>query len=204
MQSPSTAEKIIKEVFRFRDFSISIEVNLGSKNKSEQKIPFIFSTKFKTEQYSNINNVDRIILKSREYLVFKMNRDGEYASAYFSQRSLFEMDSLFSYMLNLLYKEDLFYVNKKELLKVNKESEGYFKEKLEGANNKSIGFIPSVLDEEEAITLFFSSKKTSVKLRLDEFESLCYYIKRLDLIQTSLLMMNTLSLVPSSPRQERG
>jgi len=194
-------EKIEKEVFKFRDVSLRLVVSLGNKNKKDHKLPLLSEKEYQSDLYTNVDHLKRVNIYMREYIVFAFfERDEKPTFMYFSPRHLYELENFFDRIIDNMYEDDLFFESKKLGLKVNKESKFYFREKVQAAGS-SFGAMPCSIDGELGVRFYFGSKKCKYNLYLGEVESILYYIKKLDLVNTALQMVNIAS---ANQKTKRG
>jgi hypothetical protein len=181
-----TIDNVSKQIFYKDNLSISVSVLLGNEDTNNKKISCL-SVYNKESNFSNITNVNKVSINTKEYLSISYKSKEKFEGVSFSVREYFLVYEFFK-DISLVIK------NKEKYLTKNKiDKEKISAVKVYNEKGKGLAFIPYLQEKDFGVLLFINSKKNKVFLNRTEANSLLMLLRNLNLVELGMSMLSLVS-----------
>jgi hypothetical protein len=190
-----TLEKIEKTLYApSRNFTLKNVVMLASGSRDKKRYKASYTKEFKSQKYSDAVNLESLVLRTSDFLVFSYSAQDTFEEVYVSYPHLVKVINSFKAMNESMKSPDLFIEQEGELY-VNSDYAD-FSIKIGGlSNGKSLMLSPDVIQEENngeiaGVVMYIGNENCIVEMNHEVFSSFVYFLETFNLQMSSQLLVN--------------
>lgn len=189
-------QKISKEILKVNRFlSIKFHVNLDSSYTSynqQTTIPLI-------SEYTNASNQKSLNINNTGFMTFELRIPGidwsKDQSIMVFETMLYRVIKGFGVMKKYLYEGEMFAINKQDEITLYSDKAKEKSVLINVSNGQRIYLSPAVIKDDndltyEGVIMYINNTANLVELPIDEFESICHLLSKIDYFLYSQSLIN--------------